>query len=183
MVWTDKFSPVRNLAVGRQVSNDRSPPFSVIRLSYSERLFPPLRSHSRARRRIRSRGWEAGAPSGFDERTTGCRKDIEIALAPWCTREVAEVQCRDPERGAGSLGVRGGDDRPIDPKTPCSSKKRWTACVSIGRARFGEPRPLVSRRQRQRLRRRECRPQPPPAGQWPAWQRLRRQDDHLLDGQ
>lgn len=40
---------------------------------------------------------EAGVPAGFDERTTASPKDIEIAPAPLCTRQVGGAQYRRPE--------------------------------------------------------------------------------------
>jgi|HubBroStandDraft_4_1064222.scaffolds.fasta_scaffold06299_8 hypothetical protein len=42
-------------------------------------------------------GQEARVPAGFDERTTASPKDIEIAPAPLCTRQVGGVQYRRRE--------------------------------------------------------------------------------------
>jgi hypothetical protein len=67
-------------------------------------------------------GWEAGVPAGFDERTTGSPKDIEIDLALLCTRQVGEVQCRPRPPPSASEAVMIGVVRP---KERCSSRNLW----------------------------------------------------------
>ena len=75
MVWTDKFSPVRNLAVGRQVSNDRSPPGRDVRAA------PPVDGRTGQKAVVRAR-----PPAML---TTGSRQFVEQCL---CLFQVSGIE-------------------------------------------------------------------------------------------
>src|SRR5258705_8984663 len=95
--------------------------------------------------------------------------------------ELPKVRRLAPERYvlATSLGLT-----PANVKIAERGAESASPAASVGRVRSERAaRSVVPRRwQRLRLRRRGCRPQPSQGGQWRAWQRLRRQVDHLLDG-
>ena len=94
-------------------------------------------------------GWEAGVPAGFDERTTGSPKDIEIDLA---SPVVYAAGWRGPMSTSGkrphASRVVGGSDRRSDAERAVLIEGAdGIACADAGCARSrGAARPNVARR-------------------------------------